>query len=512
MEYYTSKNKENNSNYLMAVDLGTSTIKVAVYNLSMEEIVFKSKEYNLSYPGENKVENDVEKYWENITSLIRSVLYELDNDPSKILAISLSSQGETLVPVDSNMEPIRPAIVWLDNRSEKEAIQIRNDFNIDELFKITGMPFPDPSWPAARIMWFKNNEPETFKATKKFLLLEDYIIYKLTGKIIGESTGYNTTYYYDINKLQYYEPMLDYLCISSSSLPEILPPGTVIGKISKKASSETGLSTSTEFVLGAMDQITGALGAGNIKKGVVTETTGTAFAMAITVDEPIFDLKTRIPCQLHVEKNKYCLLPYSMTGGMVLKWFKDNFYISEDTRSGHLNIYDLMVSGASKIKPGCKGLIVLPYFSGAFVPENNPRAKGVFFGVSLNHDRSSFVRAILESIGYMLRNNIEMFVNSGIFINKIISLGGGAKSELWCQIKSDITGMEINKPQYMETAILGAAMIAGKGIGVYSNFENIVGENIKISKIFKPDLENKKIYDIAFKKYKDIYKNLEKIF
>ena len=511
MEYKPSRNKKNSGGYLMAVDLGTSTVKVAIYNLLLEEIVFKSEEYDLSYPGEDLVENDVQKYWETVAGLIRSAIVGMDEDSSSILAVSLSSQGETIVPLDPNMIPIRPAIVWLDGRSEEEAAQIARDFSIDKLFKITGMPFSDPSWPAARIMWFKNKETETFRAADKFLLLEDYIIYKLTEKIIGESTVYNTSYYYDIVKLKYYEPMLNYLGISESSLPEILPPGTVIGTISKKASLETGLSTSTRFVLGAMDQITGALGAGNIKNGVVTETTGTAFAMAVTVNEPVFDLKTRIPLQLHVETGKYCLLPYS-TGGVVFKWFKDNFYNIEATGSGNIEIYDLMVSDASKVKPGCDGLIALPYLSGAFIPVNNPKARGVFFGVGLNHNKSSFVRAILESIGYMLRDNIEMFESSGIGINKIISLGGGAKSDLWCQIKSDITGIEINRPQYMETPLLGAAMIAGKGIGIYSEFKDIIKKNIKIYKVFQPNHENNDIYNIAFKKYKDIYKNLEKLF
>jgi len=261
-------------NYLMAVDLGTSTLKVAIFNTDGKIAASSSIEYPLSYPGKDLIENDVEKYWGAIVDLVKKTLKDLAGGPSNILAISLSSQAETIVPVDKDIRPLRPSIVWIDRRSSEEAAEIASVFDENKLFSITGMPSSDPMWPASRIKWIKKNEPEIFKKTYKFLLLKDYIAYRLTNKLFGESTVYNSSYYYDINKLEYYQPMLDYLDISEDRLPKIVYTGTVMGNISSQASAETGLSADTKFVAGAMDQVAGAVGAGNINEGIATETTG----------------------------------------------------------------------------------------------------------------------------------------------------------------------------------------------------------------------------------------------
>ncbi len=497
----------------MAVDLGTSTLKVAIFDITGKIATYSSVEYPLSYPGNNLVENDVERYWEAIATLIKKTLLDLAGDPSNILAISLSSQGETIVPVDKGIGPLRPAIVWLDRRSSKEAAKIAAVFDEDELFSITGMPASDPMWPASKIKWIEKNEPEIFKKTYQFLLLEDYIAFRLTGNVFGECTVYNSTYYYDINKLEYYQPMLDYLNITENRLPEIVYTGTVMGNISNKASSETGLSTSTKFVSGAMDQVAGAIGAGNIREGIATETTGTAFAMIVTTDKPVIDKDGRLPCQLHAVKGKYCLMPYSMTGGMVLKWFKDNFFSAGNSNKLSDNeIYNILTSEASKIPAGSDGLIMLPHITGAFFPENNPNARGVFFGISIDHKRGHFTRAILESIAFMLRRDLEIFSKNNIKIGSIISMGGGAKSSLWNQIKADITGLELLIPENTETALLGAAIIAGMGIRVYEDFGTATSKVVSIEKKYSPDSGNKSIYDITYKKYVELYDRVVDIF
>ncbi len=502
-----------NKNYLMAIDLGTSTLKVTIFNTDGKVAASASIEYPLSYPGKDLIENDVEKYWGAIVGLIKKTLKDLAGGSSNILAISLSSQAETIVPVDKDIRPLRPAIVWLDGRSSKEAVEIASVFDEDELFSITGMPASDPMWPASRIKWIKNNEPQVFKKTYKFLLLEDYIAFRLTGKVFGESTVYNSSYYYDINKLKYYKPMLDYLDIDEDRLPEIVYTGTVMENISDKASSETGLSSSTKFVAGAMDQVAGAIGAGNIREGIATETTGTAFAMIVTTDKPVIDKDGRLPCQLHAVKGKYCLMPYSMTGGMVLKWFKDNFFSAGNTSKLSDNeIYNILTSEASKIPAGSEGLIMLPHITGAFFPENNPKARGVFFGISIDHRRGHFTRAILESIAFMLRRDLEIFSNNNIKICSIISMGGGAKSNLWNQIKADITGLELLIPENTETALLGVAIIAGVGIGVYKDFRAATSKVVSIEKKYSPDSKNKSIYDIAYKKYVELYDKVADIF
>jgi xylulokinase len=495
--------------YLASIDLGTSTLKTAIFDTHGNIISAKSVEYPLSYQGKDIIENDLEKYWTAIVCLLKEALVCIDH-PENIMALSLSSQGETMVPVDIDLKPLRPAIVWLDSRSGKQAEDIALSFDTDQLFGITGLPASDPSWPASRIKWIKDNEPGIFGKTYKFLLLKDYIAYKLTGKIFGESTVYCSTYYYDIKKLSYYKPMLDYLGISEDWLPPIVYTGSVMGNISKGAAAATGLSVQTRFVSGAMDQVAGAVGAGNICQGTATETTGTAFAMIVTTDTPVIDKEGRLPCQLHAVKGKYCLMPYSNTGGMVLKWFKDTFAC--DSKLSDNDLYNLLTGEAAEIPPGSDGLIMLPHISGAFFPENNPKAKGVFSGISIDHRRGHFVRAILESIAFMLRKDIDIFSANNIEIENIISMGGGAKSPLWNQIKADVTGIEVHIPENTETALLGAAIIAGVGIGIYKDYEEAVKRTVKIEKVYKPVDANRDLYEKAYSKYNETYSSLEKVY
>jgi xylulokinase len=198
---------------------------------------------------------------------------------------------------------------------------------------------------------------------------------------------------------------------------------------------------------------------------------------------------------------------------MTLKWFKDNFYnLEEKTSRGDLNIYDLMTREAVKTRAGSDGLIMLPHLLGAFIPENNPKAKGVFFGIGIDHKKSHFTRAILESVGFMLKRDLELFDKMGHKIKEITSLGGGAQSDIWNQIKADITGIEINTFSYTEKAVLGAALIAGVGAGIYSNFEEVVKQLSKDKKTYYPNPENEEIYENSFKKYKELYLKLENLF
>lgn len=503
-----------NDQLILSIDLGTSNIKGAIYNLDGVEIAFKSIEYDLYTPSKDIVENDVKKYWEVLKNIIYHLTLEVKGRVDNIVAVSTTSQGETIVPVDRKGEPLCNAIVWLDSRTKKEADDISKDFDLYKMFTLTGNPEVSPSWPAARIKWFKEKKPEIFKKTYKFLIIEDYIAFKLTGNYIGEASVYNSSYYYDFVNSKYIEPMLSYLDITPERLPEIVKPGTCIGNITEEASKQTGLNINTKVIMGAMDQICGAIGSGNVKKGLISETTGTAFAMVVSIDKPIFDRKTRLPCYLHGIPNLYTLLPYSFTGGMVLKWFKDNFFQNKmaEPLEKNIDVYDVLTGLAHKVPPGSDGLIMLPHLAGAYFPEYNANARGVFFGIGLNHTSGHFIRAIMESLGYIMRSNLESLNSLGIKPKRIISIGGGAKSSLWCQIKSDITGIKIEVPQYTETALLGAAILAVVNIKKYTSIEEVCSKFIKLKSVYNPNIKNKIIYDDIYKKYKNLYKSLESQF
>jgi sugar (pentulose or hexulose) kinase len=502
------------SGLIIALDFGTSNLKGAVYDLNGKELAYKAIEYDLYTPANSIVENNVTLYWDNIITILKDLSKKLGKRSKEVLAIGTSSQGETIVPIDKNGNPLRNAIVWIDTRTTAETVEIAQNFDSKKMYRMTGYPEVDTSWPATRILWIKKNEPIIFKDTYKFLLLEDYIVYKLTGMFVGEASVYSSSYYYDIVKNKYIDSMLDFLNIGIGKLPEILNPGSIVGGITQEVAEITGFNKGTKVVIGAMDQICGAVGAGNINSGAATETTGSCFAMIITTGDPIFNDQQKIPCCPHAVPGLYALMPYSPTGGMVLKWFKDRF-CNEELRTAEkegINIFKLMDDLASEIPAGSEGLLMLPFISGALFPEYNPDARGVYFNFGINHQKAHFIRAILESIGYLMRNYIESANSLDIRIEKVISIGGGATSKLWGQIKSDICGLQVVIPEYTEMALLGSAVLTATAIGLFKNISDANKNLMKIRDVFLPDDSKKTVYDKNFDKYKKLYKNLKDLF
>ena len=508
-------------NYLLGIDIGTTSMKGMLIDENGKKVSLVNENYNLITQSKFEVEVDACSYWEAFKKIVKAINNISEINPESIRAIAIDSQGETLICLDKNGEPLRKAIVWLDNRSSKEAEEIRYKFGIKEIFNTTGQPEVVATWPATKILWLRKNEKDIFEKTNKYLLVSDYISYKLSGKYVTDRTLVSSTLYFDIRKSEWWKEMLDYIGIIENQLPYIKPSGVQIGSLTDQASIETGLSTNTIVVTGALDQISGAIGAGNITPEVISESTGTCLAMCANVKNPIsYNEDYSIPCHCNTLHEGYSLLFWSQTAGVILEWYKDNFYTENYNKYGsnkyskydENKIYGSIDYEAAKINSGSDGLIVLPYFSGSAVPNFNPNAKGVFFGVTLNHTKAHFSRAIMEAVGFMLREHVETAESFGINIKEIRSLGGGAKSSLWNQIKADVTGKEIVTLENSETASLGAAMLAGIGTGIFKDFQDASNKCIKVKDRYYPDVMNVSTYETAYEKYKNLYKSIRLLF
>ena len=500
--------------FFLGIDLGTQSLKITIFNPESDGIFWKDFEYPMPKgPSmEGYLERDINIYWESTISAIGYLINEKKINPQDIKAVSFSVLGETFVPTDKNFNPVREAFSGHDTRGANEAKIIEGKFGKDVMQKISGQPSVDVLWPSVKILWLKRNQPQIFKKAKRFLNVEDYIIYKLTGNFITEDTMLCTTLYYDISKSKWYEPMIDFLDIDSNLLPDVKKSCEIVGNISNKAAKLTGLSTKTLVVTGAMDQIAGTIGAGNIEPGILTETTGTSLALGVTYKGKPENISKNIPYYFHAIKDAYFLMPWSPSGGLMFKWLKDIFFsyekkFAEDTGE---DIYTFLTKMASKIPHASDGVIVLPYIAGSVCPHSNPNAKASFFGFTINHNKAHLVRATMESIAYSIRENLESMKNSGISFSKIISLGGGSKSPLWCQIKSDINKIPVEILRFGEVASsLGACFIAAVGSGYFKSLMDIKNNKLLESKdIFKPDKEKFAAYDRAFNKYTAIYERL----
>jgi xylulokinase len=276
---------------------------------------------------------------------------------------------------------------------------------------------------------------------------------------------------------------------------------------------ELGLGSGTVVCTGALDQASGAIGVGNIKPGVFSENTGAALAICATVDKPIFDPSGQMPCHYHGLPDIYMEHTFT-TGGMVLRWFRDKFCQDEMAQAADKNMdpYDIMGLAAGQVLPGSEGLTMLPHLQGAMAPDANPKAKGVFYGFTLRHEKPHFIRAILESIAFTVKRNIEVLEELGIQIDEIRCLGGGSRSNIWNQIKADVTGRPVITTQSSEAACLGAAILAGKGVGLYSSLEDACEQMVGVKDRFEPNPDNSAVYSTAYKRYMTLFNSLQDIF
>ncbi len=434
---------------LLGIDIGTTSLKAAVFDGNGKRLALTSRDYTLNtYPDTGFIEFDPEEY----IRICKSAIDELTEKCGKVDAISVDTQGETLILTDENGSPLYPAVVWLDNRAEKEAEDIKAKFGNELVYNVTGQPEITAGWPASKLLWFKNNRPEVFGKIRKVFMLEDWILYRLTGNYVTEPTIQSSTIYYDVINGKWWDEMLDYVGLSKDMFPRICRSAEVVGKYD-----------GASVVSGALDQIAGTIGAGCVSDRVISEMTGTIMAICVMTDKlPPYQPNSIIPCHVHGICGKYCLILWSSTAGMALKWFKNNF--AEDFTFRELDAL------AKDIPAGSDGMTVLPYFCGSTMPKYNPSATATFTGVTLSHGRGHFARAIMESIAFILKQDLDYI--GAEKVEEIRITGGGASSPLWAQMKSDVTGRRLKTLSESETACLGSAIFAAVGIGLFDNIED----------------------------------------
>ncbi len=444
--------------YLVGADIGTTSLKAAVFDTDGNMIRSATKDYTLIV-SDDRVEFPADDYLKLFEEAYAEVSKGLE-----ISAFSIDTQCETLIVTDENGSPLMNAIVWLDNRATAEAEKIKEHFGTKRVYEITGQPEITATWPASKLLWIKENRPDVHAKIKKVFLLEDYLLYKLTGNFVTEKTLQSSTIYFDIKKDTWWDEMLSFIGAKKEWLPTLCDSAVKVGEY-KGAS----------VITSAIDQIAGAIGAGITDTSVVSEMTGTTMVVFAPTDTvPEFDPKSIVPCHKNYD-GKYCLLSWTPTAGIALKWFKNNFCEEFDFKT--------LDELAMAVPAGSAGLTFLPYLCGSTMPKYNPEAKGAFIGLTMEHTRGHAVRSILESVACMLKANLDYL---GVTCNEVRSMGGGASSPLWCQIKADMTGKNIAILENNETACLGSAILAGVGAGIYGDVVSICKSLVKTKKVYTP--------------------------
>jgi sugar (pentulose or hexulose) kinase len=496
----------------LTFDVGTTSVKTALYDREGRLLHKVIREYALESPQVGWYEVDPETYWISVISGFREILSRGGISPGDVKAVSGCSQGETIIFLDEEDRPLRPAIVWYDCRAKEEARILGSMVGTEEYYRTTGLLELDAIPGAPKILWVKRNQGELFGKIKKILHVDDYIVYRLTGEYVSSASLLTSSALIDINTRSYWSRITDYLGISGI-LPPIVEESSVVGTLLPQVARELSLRKEVFVVKGTMDHCVGAVGAGNIRPGVVAETTGSALAVGVTADGVGWESGTRLPFQVHVIPGKYIILPYAQTSGIAYKWFRDVFGAEEIVKAGSTGAaFEELNRTAESIPPGSEGLVFLPFLAGASFPENNMNAKGVMYGITLKHGKGHFVRAILESIGFMLKKILTEVETFGIGIEEVHSMGGGARSDLWLQIKADVCRRTFVRMKEMETPTLGAAIIASVKAGDYGSLEQAVAVMVRTGRKFEPDEGRGTQYDRNYRLYCELYDRLVPLF
>lgn len=490
--------------YVLGVDLGTTAIKVGLFDEKGQKVRTATQEYQLLTPQALWVEQTPQTYWDSFKAALANVLDHCNVDRNKIEALSVSAQGETLVFLDKRGEPLYNFIVWMDNRAQEESEMLMEAFDQKTLHKATGQTCMVPLSPAPKTLWFKRNYPERFEKIDKILLIEDYFFWRMGGGFYGEGSLWCTSFMWDINTHGWWRPMVDYLGLSIDQLPELVESGTPIGTILPHIAKELGLPETLKLVMGGLDQACGAIGVGNVAPGIFSESTGAALVVCTMTDHIIFDETGELSCFYSAIPGQYMIHAYG-SGGIAYKWLRDALCSEEsaiEVRGGP-SAYQLMDEQAKKAPAGSEGLVVLPHFQGAGPPDTNQYAKCMMYGLGLQHTKAHVIRSFMEGVAMtvcrMVGASEELM---GEPVKEIRSLSGGAKSELWCQIKADALGKPVvTMKNTQDAACLGAALIAGVAAGIWPSVAEAALEIVRLDKTFQPKAENKPAYEDLMKKY-----------
>jgi xylulokinase len=501
------------ASYLVGIDLGTSACKTVVFNLEGKKVSEAQEEYPVYHPQPRWAEQKPQEWWNAAVKTAKTSLKKADIRGDEIAGLAVDSQREAVVPISEKGEELYNSIIWLDNRTLPQTHRIMELISKEKVLSVTGVLIT-PIYSASKIFWLKENIPEVYEKTACFLCAKDYIIYKLTGQMVTDYSMASRTMLFDIKKRAWSDMICSALSISAEKLPDLKESSAVVGEVSAEASRETGLPKGLPVVNGGGDRPCECLGAGVTQPGSVNIGTGTGSVFEVPLSKPAIDMKGRIPCCCHVIPDTWEYEAIIATTGASLRWFRDTFGGEEKAQAQKLGLdpYDLLTEKAAKASLGSNGLFFYPYLTGTFLPKFDEKARGVFFGINLSHDKGHFVRAILEGVAFQYLETFGILSELGVKVKEVCMVGGETRSPLWNQIKADVFGWEIRVPEVDDAAALGAALLAGTGTGQYSSLKKAAEEAVKLRKVYRPNAESQRVYAEAYRNYRTIFSRIKKGF
>lgn len=487
---------------VLAVDLGTSGIKISLFEenrlLQNESETYAVITKNIYY-----AEQDPEEWWSAFVRCVKRIRMKFPNELNHVAVIGLSGQMHGLVCVDKSLKVLRPAIIWLDSRSAGEIQKLkRTDVYQKVVSRSLNQPSPGFAFPS--LLWMREKETAAYEAIYKIMHPKDYLRLRLSGKVFTDESDASASGIFDtINRTWQYEEMEE-LGICTEIFPEVKNAFAVFAELSQEGAEETGLKKGIPIATGAGDQPCYCLGNGLINSEKLSLNIGSSGQVSVFSKLPVFDSEFRTQTFCHAMKEAYSVFGATLCAGMTLNWAKHKLF--------HGLEYAQMDALAMKVEACSEGLLFLPYLCGERSPIMDSQAKAIFYGMRLRHGREHMLRAMMEGVVFSLFHSYEVLHEMGFDADYIISSGAGAKSDLWVQMQADIFNKPIYRVKLQEQAAVGAAIIAGVGIGIWKDVETACKELVcyEDCQVLPNNSFHQRYYE-AFQKYKQLYSNTKEL-
>lgn len=485
--------------YLLGVDLGSGAVKLTLLSTEGKVVATTKKEYPTYYPKVAWAEQDPEDWYQTFKDTFQELLSKSGINSQDILAMALDAATHTAVLMDENFNPLRKAILWTDQRSRKQAEFLKKEYD-EQIFAST-YHHPDPMWTLPQNLWVRDNEPEVWKKTKRILFAKDYLRYRLTGEYVTDWIEALGSMFFDAATKEWSKELCDLMEFPVESLPKVVSPTDIVGKISKQTAKETGLAEDTTVVAGAPDTALEVFAAGAVRLGQSTVKLATAGRICVVTDKAY-------PHRFLV--NYYHVIPGKWYPGTGTRSCASSYRWYRDTIAGG-RAYNLLDEAAAEIPVGAEGLFYHPYLLGENTPYADPCLRGSFTGISMNHTQAHFSRAVLEGVAFSLRDCLTVIQSLNMEMKDVRIIGGGAQSPLWRQIVSDVLGLKVAKAE-IDDSSFGSAMLAGIATGVFSGFEEAVDQCVKLKEVVEPNMDNHQKYERLFVLYKEIHDSMASVY
>ena len=485
------------TDYLLGIDIGTTATKAILCDARGSIVAESQAPTTLRSLQPGWAEEDADEWLANVGVVSRECLGQVSFPSTAVAGVGVSGMVPTIVLVDDQGHPLRPSIQQNDARSHLEIQHFKAQLNEGDVLRRTGSPITQQSI-GPKLLWLRRHEPETLARAIRVMGSYDFIVHRLTGGFSVERNWALESGLFDLHREDWDDELLAMSAIDRSWLGEIHWPAAVVGGVTKKAASVTGLAEGTPVVAGSADHVASAFSAGLKEQGDLLIKLGGSGDILYSLDR--LELDSRLFLDYHVIPGKYLINGCMATSGSIIRWFRNEF-------APDLSYRELDAEAAT-VAPGAGGLIVLPYFLGEKTPIFDPLARGLVFGLTLSHTRAHVYRAILEGIAYGFYHHLEVLAERGLIARRARVTNGGARSDLWRQIAAHVLGLPLEQIAHHPGSSLGAAFVAGMGVGVFDDWAEIE-RYIKITGVSEPDRAYHERYRQMFGLYREVYESLK---